>query len=155
MDKATRKVSRSRCSARVGKIRLFWKDEKMFMQLPSGRLLCYQSPRMMDNRFGNEGIGFYAPNAAGQMVMQETFGGKLTENCTQAVARDLLAHAMMNLEAAGYSIVFHVHDEAVMEVPNGRGSVEEACAIMGVAPEWAVGLPLRADGYECAYYRKD
>ena len=155
MDKATRKVIHNRCSARVGKIRLFWKDEKMFMQLPSGRLLCYQSPRMMDNRFGIEGIGFYAPNAAGQMVLQETFGGKLTENCTQAVARDLLAHAMMNLEAAGYSIVFHVHDEAVMEVPNGRGSVEEACAIMGVAPEWAVGLPLRADGYECAYYRKD
>jgi len=72
-----------------------------------------------------------------------------------AVARDLLAHGMMNLEAAGYPIVFHVHDEAVMEVPIGFGSVEEACEIMARAPEWARGLPLRADGSAMPFYRKE
>ena len=86
--------------------------------------------------------------------IQETFGGKLAENCTQSIARDLLAHGMMNLEAAGYPIVFHVHDEAVMEVPVGQGSVEEACEVMARAPVWADGLPLRADGDEMAFYQK-
>ena len=70
------------------------------------------------------------------MELQETFGGKIVENCTQSIARDLLAHAMQNLESAGYSIVFHVHDEAVMEVPIGQGSVEEACRIMAIPPDW-------------------
>ena len=79
----------------------------------------------------------------------------MAENITQAVARDLLAHAMMNLEAAGYPIVFHVHDEAVMELPIDLGSVEEACAIMSQAPGWTEGLPLRADGYECEFYKKE
>ena len=61
----------------------------------------------------------------------------------------------MNLQARGYHVVFHVHDEAVMEVPMDFGSVEEACAIMGQAPVWAEGLPLRADGYSCMSYRKE
>ena len=92
--------------------------------------------------------------ANGQLGVQETFGGKACENVTQAIARDLLAHAMLNLEAHGYRIVFHVHDECVMEMPMGTGSVEEACDIMGETPDWCNDLPLRADGYECASYRK-
>ena len=88
------------------------------------------------------------------MVEQETFGGKLAENATQAIARDILAHAMLNLESAGYPIVFHVHDEAIMEVPIGKGSLEEACHIMAIPPAWAKDLPLRADGDEMPYYRK-
>ena len=79
---------------------------------------------------------------------------RVVSNCTQAIARDLLAHAMLNLEAAGYPIVFHVHDEAVMEVPIGQGSVEEACRIMAIPPDWARDLPLRADGEEMEFYRK-
>ena len=79
---------------------------------------------------------------------------RIVSNCTQATARDILAHAMLNLEAYGYRIVFHVHDECVMEMPEGTGSVEEACAIMGQTPEWCSDLPLRADGYECRSYRK-
>lgn len=154
MERAARSVIRKQNSARVGKVRLFWKDDKLFMRLPSGRDLCYQSPHFTENRFGNDAIGYYAPSAAGKMVEQETFGGKLVENCTQAIARDLLAHAMQNLECHGYRIVFHVQDECVMEVPLGFGSVEEACAIMGQEPAWAEGLPLRADGYECSSYRK-
>ncbi len=155
MDRAARKVIRSKTSARVGKVTLYWQDDKMLMRLPSGRNLCYQSPHFTMNRFGSDAIGYYAPNAAGQMVEQETFGGKLAENATQAIARDILAHAMLNLDAAGYPIVFHVHDEAVMEMPIGKGSMEDACAVMGQPPVWASDLPLRADGYECAYYRKD
>ncbi len=79
---------------------------------------------------------------------------RVVSNCTQAIARDLLAYAMQNLEHHGYHIVIHIHDEAVMEVPLDFGSVEEACTIMGQGPAWAEGLPLRADGYECSSYRK-
>lgn len=154
LDRAARKVIRGKASMRVGKVTLYWKDDKMLVRLPSGRNLCYQSPHFTENRFGSDAIGYYAPNAAGQMVEQETFGGKLTENVTQAIARDILAHAMLNLEAAGYPIVFHVHDEAVMEMPEGQGSLEEACSIMVIPPEWAKDLPLRADGDELPYYRK-
>lgn len=154
MDRAARTVIRKRESAQVGKVRLFWKDDKMFIRLPSGRNLCYQSPFFATNRFGSESIGYYAPGPAGKMLKQETFGGKLVENVTQAIARDILAHAMFNLERNGYRIVFDVHDEAVMEVPTNFGSVEEACELMGQGPAWADDLPLRADGYECQSYRK-
>ena len=155
LDRAARTVIRRKTSARVGKVALYWQDDKMFMRLPSGRNLCYQSPHFTENRFGSDAIGYYAPNAAGQMVVQETFGGKLAENATQAIARDILAHALLTLEKNGYSVVFHVHDEAVIEMPIGQGSLEEACRLMAIAPDWAKDLPLRADGYECAYYRKD
>lgn len=154
LDHAARDVIEEHTTARVGKLTLFWRDDRMFIQLPAGRRLCYISPRFVPNRFGNNGIGYLAPAANGQMAIQETFGGKLVENCTQSIARDLLAHGMMNLEAVGYSIVFHVHDEAVMEVPFGQGSVEEACVVMARTPAWAEGLPLRADGDEMSFYQK-
>ena len=155
LDRAARTVIRKKTSARVGKVTLYWQDDKMFMRLPSGRNLCYQSPHFTGNRFGSDAIGYYAPNAAGQRVVQETFGGKLAENATQAIARDILAHALLTLEKNGYPVIFHVHDEAVIEMPIGQGSLEEACRLMAIAPDWAKELPLRADGYECAYYRKD
>ena len=154
LDRAARTVIRKKTSARVGKVTLYWQDDKMFMRLPSGRNLCYQSPHFTENRFGSDAIGYYAPNAAGQMVVQETFGGKLAENATQAIARDILAHALLTLEKNGYPVIFHVHDEAVIEMPIGQGGLEEACRLMAIAPDWAKDLPLRADGYECAYYQK-
>ena len=154
LDRAARAIIRRKTSARIGKVALYWQDDKMFMRLPSGRNLCYQSPHFTENRFGNDAIGYYAPNAAGQMVVQETFGGKLAENATQAIARDILAHALLTLEKNGYPVIFHVHDEAVIEKPTGQGSLEEACRLMAIAPNWAEELPLRADGYECAYYQK-
>lgn len=154
LDRAARTVIRKKTSARIGKVTLYWQDDKMLMRLPSDRNLCYQSPHFTENRFGSDAIGYYAPNAAGQMVVQETFGGKLAENATQAIARDILAHALLTLEKNGYPVVFHVHDEAVVEMPNGQGSLEEACRLMAIAPNWAEDLPLRADGYECAYYQK-
>ena len=154
LDRAARTVIRRKTSARVGKVILYWQDDKMFMRLPSGRNLCYQSPHFTENRFGSDAIGYYAPNAAGQMVVQETFGGKLAENATQAIARDILAHALLTLEKNGYPVVFHVHDEAVIEKPTGQGSLEEACRLMAIAPDWAKDLPLRADGDEFPFYQK-
>ena len=155
LDDAAHDVIGQRTSIEIGWVMLFWRDDRMFIELPSGRRLCYLSPRFVTNRFGSRGIGYLSAGKSGQLAVEETFGGKLAENITQAIARDLLAYAMLNLEAAGYPIVFHVHDEAVMEMPTGNGSAEETCAIMGRVPEWAPGLPLRADGYECAFYRKD
>ena len=154
LDRAARRAIHKQETNRVGKVTLYWQDDKLLMRLPSGRNLCYQSPHFTEKRFGSDAIGYYAPNAAGQMVEQETFGGKLAENATQAIARDVLAHAMLNLEKAGYPIVFHVHDEAIMEVPIGEGSLEEACRIMAISPDWAKYLPLRADGDEMRYYQK-
>ena len=154
MDRAARRVIQKQETVHVGKVTLYWQDDKMLIRLPSGRNLCYQAPHFTENRFGSDAIGYYAPNAAGQMVEQETFGGKLAENATQAIARDILGHAMLNLESSGYPIVFHVHDEAIMEVPIGKGSLEEACRIMAIPPDWAKDLPLRADGDEMLYYQK-
>lgn len=155
LDRAARTVIRKKTSVRVGTLILYWRDDKMFMRLPSGRNLCYQSPHFTTNHFGSDAIGYYAPNTAGQMVEQETFGGKLAENATQAIARDILANALMTLEAHGYPVVFHIHDEAVIEMPIGQGSLEEACRLMAIAPDWAEGLPMRADGEDdLSFYRK-
>ena len=154
LGNAASEVIEKRNSVRVGKVKVYWQDNRLLIRLPSGRDLCYLSPRFVTNRFGSRGIGYLAASASGKMELQETFGGKIVENCTQSIARDLLAHAMVNLEAAGYPIVFHVHDEAVMEVPIGQGSVEEACRIMAIPPDWAWDLPLRADGEEMEFYRK-
>ena len=154
MERAARKVVDEKTNVPIGKAILYWKNGNMFMRLPSGRDLCYQSICYTNNRFGNNSLGYYMPGSAGKMLLTETFGGKLVENLTQSVARDLLANSMLALENAGYHIVFHVHDEVILEVPNGQGSLEEACQIMGVPPAWASDLPLRADGDELQYYRK-
>ena len=154
LGNAASEVIEKHNGVRVGKVKVYWRDNRLLIRLPSGRDLCYLSPRFVTNRFGSRGVGYLAASASGKMELQETFGGKIVENCTQSIARDLLAHAMQNLEAAGYPIVFHVHDEAVMEVPIGQGSVEEACCIMAISPKWAQDLPLRADGEEMEFYRK-
>ena len=154
LGNAASEVIEKHDSVRVGKVTVYRKEGHLLIRLPGGRDLCYLSPRFVTNRFGSRGIGYLAPAGNGQMTLQETFGGKLAENCTQSIARDLLAHAMQNLEAAGYPIVFHVHDEAVMEVPVGQGGVEEVCRIMAIPPKWAQDLPLRADGEEMEFYRK-
>ena len=84
----------------------------------------------------------------------ESYGPKLVENLIQATARDILAESMLRLDEAGYKIVMHVHDEAVIEAP-ADSSLEDICEIMGRTPAWAKGLILRADGYVCDFYKKD
>ena len=82
-------------------------------------------------------------------------GPFIVHNCVQAIARDCLAEALLLVDAAGYRVVMHVHDEAVMEMPHNQGSLKEACEIMGQPIKWAPGLPMRADGFECDYYKKE
>ncbi len=155
IERAAFHVIENRTSAKVGRIRLYMKEQKMFILLPSGRSLCYIAPHFTTNRFGSRSVAYMGIGGNHQWAEIETFGGKLAKNVAQAVARDLLAYAMQNVEAAGYPIVFHVHDEIVIEKANHEGSLKEVCDIMAKVPDWAEGLPLRADGYECAYYRKD
>ena len=139
----------------LGKLVFMYERGILFIRLPSGRRLSYIKPRIGTNRFGGDSITYMGVGASKKWERLETFGGKLVENIVQAIARDLLASAMMNVANAGYDIVFHVHDEIIAEVPDGQGSVDEMCKLMSINPDWADGIPLIADGYECEYYRKD
>lgn len=122
--------------------------------LPSGRILTYWNARLEDFK-GRPSVVFMAQNqTTRKWEKTETWGGKLVENIVQAVARDCLAVAMVRLEAAGFDIVFHVHDEVVIEAPAGS-RWEDAAAIMGEPINWAPGLLLRGDGYETKFYMKD
>lgn len=128
----------------------------LFVTLPSGRRLAYVKPGLSENRFGGTSITYWGIITSRKWGCLETYGGKLVENIVQAVARDLLVAGMKNISADGHQIVTHVHDEVVIDEPANSGfTVEDACQLMSTLPEWAAGLPLNADGYECAYYRKD
>lgn len=146
---------RQRTRVRLGRLTFQSRSGMLLITLPSGRKLCYVKPRIQTNRFGGDGLTYEGVGESKKWTRIETFGGKLTENIVQATARDLLAEAMLRLRDAGFEIVMHVHDEVVLEVPVGQSSVGEVCARMAEAPEWADGLPLRADGYECEFYQKD
>jgi DNA polymerase len=127
----------------------------LFITLPSGRKLSYIKPRIEINKFGREGITYEGIGESKRWSRIDTYGPKLVENIVQATARDLLAEAMVSVAKAGYEIVMHVHDEIIMEVPMGCGSLEEVYALMAITPSWADGLPLRADGFICDYYKKE
>ncbi|WP_446898818.1 DNA polymerase [Clostridium sp. LBM24168] len=129
----------------------------LFIKLPSGRSLAYVRPRIeTDVRFNKPKLTYEGiEQGTKQWGRLSTYGGKLTENIVQAIARDCLAEAMLRLDKAGYKIVFHVHDEVILDVPNGFGSLNEVNKIMGESIEWAPGLPLKADGFETSYYKKD
>jgi DNA polymerase len=137
-------------------IKFFGDARSMNIKLPSGRQLVYTGARIHENRFGGSSIVYMGMNqTTRQWCAQETYGGKLVENIVQAIARDLLAESMLTLDKAGYPIVMHVHDEIVMEVPNGFGSLKEVNEIMSVNCPWAPGLPLKAESFETDYYKKD
>lgn len=139
----------------VGSVAFSYKSGILFVTLPSGRKLSYIKPRMAINKFGREGLTYEGIGENKKWMRIETYGPKLVENIVQATSRDLLALAMLRLHSQGFAIVMHVHDEAVLEMPEGQSSVGEICKIMTEAPGWAAGLPLRADGYECGFYKKD
>lgn len=126
--------------------------------LPSDRVLRYREAKLGQNRFGGDSIIYMGMDQTKKIWgRQETYGGKLTENIVQAVSRDLLAHALVLLHRAGVRTVMHIHDETVNEVDALRADDELArvCRLMEQAPSWAEGLPLRADGFTTAYYKKD
>lgn len=152
---AAMKAIKEKTIVSLGKLVFMYERGILFIRLPSGRRLSYIKPRIGTNRFGGDSITYMGVGASKKWERLETFGGKLVENIVQAIARDLLASAMMNVANAGYDIVFHVHDEIIAEAPDGQGSVDEMCKLMSINPDWADGIPLSADGYECEYYRKD
>lgn len=132
--------------------------------LPSGRKLFYAKPFLAVNDRGREAVYYHGVN---QKTMKweiiSTYGGKLVENITQAIARDCLAESLARLAAAGYQTVMHVHDEVILDAPNqisiadtmNKVMLEAACGIMGEPIAWAPGLPLRADGFITRFYKKD
>lgn len=131
--------------------------ERMMVTLPSGRKLFYLKPQMIPDERNFKRIYFMGQNQKNRKwELLPTYGGKLTENIVQAVARDCLANAMVNLHTAGYRINFHIHDEVILEIPKGgRQSLEEAISLMCRPPAWAEGLPLNADGFTGDYYKKE
>jgi DNA polymerase len=155
IDKAALKAVKEKTSVVVGKIKIHYESGILFITLPCGRKLSYIKPRIEPNKFGRDAITYEGIGATKKWERIETYGPKLVENIVQATARDLLAEAMLRVAEKGYDIVIHIHDEVVIEAPTGFGSLKDACDIMAVAPEWAKDLPLRADGFECEYYRKD
>lgn len=132
-----------------------WKCGNLILHLPSGRVLVYRDARIGQNRFGGVAIIYKGLDLTHHWDDLETYGGKLTENLIQAVARDCLAVAMLRLWQAGYRIVAHIHDEVVLDTPEGQGSLEDAIRIMTQNTTWNEGLLLNADGFEAPYYKKD
>lgn len=155
VDAAAIKAVKERTEVTLGNLCFTYRSGILFVTLPSGRKLSYIKPRMTQNRFGRESLSYEGVGESKKWMRIETYGPKLVENLVQATARDLLAQAMLRLRKQGFEIVMHIHDEAVLEVPEGVSGVEEICQIMSEQPDWAAGLPLRADGYECTFYKKD
>ncbi len=134
-------------------------NDALFVELPSGRHLVYLHPHLGKNRFGSDAILYTglggSKTTAGRWGTLETYGGKLSENLVQAIARDCLCAAMKRLTDAGYKICAHIHDEVILEMPEGKGSLDEAVRIMCQNESWNEGLVMNADGFEAKYYQKD
>mgnify|MGYP002853907435 CR=1 FL=1 len=155
VDRATKQCVITHEPQQVGRVRFAYEKGILFIRLPSGRRLAYVKPRIGVNRFGSDSVTYEGTGEQKKWIRLESFGGKFVENIVQATARDLLVEAMQRLSKKGYQIVMHIHDEVVLEVPDGVSSVEEACSIMAESPAWAGGLVLNADGFECDFYKKD
>lgn len=128
------------------------------IRLPSGRKLYYVDPAVGQNRWGNPSITYMGINDKNKWGRIETYGGKLVENCVQAIARDCLAQAIEHLEAAGYPVVFHVHDEVVIDIKpftDDKTMLKNVIQIMSTPIPWAQGLPLGADGWVGTFFKKD
>jgi DNA polymerase len=154
-----------------GKASIVFAYESGFLtiELPSKRKLFYVKPRIEIEdlvREKSDGTKFIVASQGSltyegmdqktkQWTRLATYGGKLVENITQAVARDCLREAMLRIEDAGFDQLMTVHDEDVLEVPYGMGELKEVEAIMARSIDWAPGLPLRGDGFETEYYMKE
>ena len=154
VDRTVKDCVKQKTTTQTHGIRFMYQSGILFIVLPSGRRLAYVKPRMGENKFGGEAVTYEGVGTAKKWERIESYGPKFVENIVQAIARDILAEAMLRLDKAGYKIVMHVHDEVVIEAPMAS-SLEDICFIMGQTPVWAGGLLLRADGYVCDFYRKD
>lgn len=156
VETSAKKAIRTKVPVRLGRLVFTYRVGILFITLPSSRDIAYIRPRI-EHEPGrdSESLTYEGTTISGNWGRVYTWGGKLVENIVQATARDCLAEAMLRLDKVGYGIVMHVHDEVILEMPYGKGSLEEACEIMGQAIGWAPGLLLRADGYETEFYKKD
>ena len=152
VDEAIKECVRNKGEAEVEKISFRYQSGMLFIVLPSGRSLVYVKPRIEENDFGGESITYMGVGANKKWERIESYGPKFVENIVQAIARDLLMEAMLRM--GQMRIVAHVHDEVIIEA-DMSDSVEEACRLMSIVPDWAEGLVLNADGYECLFYMKD
>lgn len=151
VDAAVKKAVMYKTSVESHGFRFYYQSGMLFIDLPSGRRLAYVKPRIGVNRFGSESVTYEGINL-GKWTRLETYGPKVTENLVQAVSRDILAYAMKTLRHC--FIVGSVHDELIIECSPGV-SLQAVCDQMGRTPPWIPGLLLRADGYECQFYKKD
>lgn len=151
VDAAVKKAVMYKTSVESHGFRFYYQRGMLFIDLPSGRRLAYVKPRIGVNRFGSESVTYEGINL-GKWTRLETYGPKVTENLVQAVPRDILVYAMKTLRH-GF-IVGSVHDELIIEC-SPDVSLQAVCDQMGRTPPWIPGLLLRADGYECQFYKKE
>lgn len=152
VDKAVKKAIKEKTTTETHGLKMSYEAGFLFIKLPSGRCLAYAKPRIGENQFGGESVTYMGINAQKKWDRLESYGPKFVENCTQGIARDLLMYSMKTLSHC--FIVAHVHDEMIIEASKDM-SLEEVCQQMARTPKWAKGLILRADGYECEFYKKD
>ena len=152
IDRAVKTTVREHIPTEVAGLKFTYESGFLFMRLLSGRRLAYVKPRMGINQFGSESVTYEGVGATKKWERLESYGPKFCENAIQAIARDILMYAMQTLRNC--SIVAHVHDELIIEADR-RMSLSAVCEQMGRTPPWAKGLLLRADGYECDFYKKD
>lgn len=152
VDRAVKTCIKERINTETHGINFSYKSGFLFIELPSGRKLAYVKPRIGENKFGGESVTYEGVGTTKKWERLESYGPKFVENIIQGIARDILVYAMKTLRNC--EIVAHVHDEIIIEADK-RMSLEVVCEQMGRTPPWASGLILRADGYECEFYKKD
>lgn len=152
VDRAVKQCVHEHVSVRTHNIVFTYKSGFLIIELPSKRCLYYVKPRVEENKYGGKSVTYEGVGSTKKWERLESYGPKFVENITQAIARDILLYAMQTLKE--YRIVAHVHDEAIIETDKSV-SVQSVCELMGRTPPWAEGLLLRADGYECEFYKKD
>lgn len=152
VDNCVKETIKKRIPTETHGIRFSYESGFLFIALPSGRRLAYVKPRMGTNQFGGESVTYEGVGGTKKWERLESYGPKFCENITQAIARDVLMYAMQTLRNC--RIVAHVHDELIIECDK-RMPLDAICEQMGRTPPWANELLLRADGYECEFYKKD
>lgn len=152
VDRAVKKAVKKKQSSKIGSISFSCRSGMLFIGLPSGRTLSYVKPRMGTNIFGSESVTYEGVGGTKKWERIESYGPKFVENIVQAISRDILMYAIRTLSHC--FICGHVHDELIIECDK-RVSLDAICEQMGRTPPWIEGILLRADGYECDFYKKD